>query len=60
MTDYTRIKAALQGEVKARGTNMEWHLAVKELRRQVPDWCMTMLEVIEENERLKSKGSCHD
>ena len=60
MTDYTQIKAALRGEVKARGTIMEWHLAVKELRRQVPDWCMTMLEVIEENERLKSKGPCHD
>jgi len=53
MTDYSQIKTALQEELNTRGTNMQWHLAVKELRKQVPDWCVTMLQVIEENERLK-------
>jgi hypothetical protein len=55
MTDYQTIKQVLESEINARGTGAEWAEAVRRIRAAIPDWPVTLLLVLEENERLRGE-----
>lgn len=58
--DFQTLKALATAEIEfrsgvGRAAHERWADSIRELRKAVPDWCETVLELIRENESLKAE-----